>query len=451
MTFLPKPLIAGLVAVVFLLMPGAHAMAQFADAEADAAAAGDAESDDPSSTLLSADQLNTLVAPVALYPDELLAVVLPAATNPIQVVEAQRFLDQQKSNPDLKPNEDWDPAVIALLNYPQVIKQMNDDLTWTQDLGNAVMDQQADVMNAIQAARAAAADAGYLQSNDQQVVVNDNDNIVIQSAEPDVVYVPSYDPAPIVNNTYVNYPPPVYSDPYPSYYAPAATFFAGAIVGATFAYAFDWDDDNIDIDCCDHGDIDIDNDINIDRGDVNIGSGNVNIDKSKIQNKFNGDRKAGADGKMKWSSQKARQKSDLPRKSQATRANRPSSDSIKKQLSGGAGASALPAGKGANAQNRVKSSKAAKAQSQRGQASLSQTKKPQQQLRQNASNKQQLQRKSQQQRPQKQLQNRQLKQKQGGAFQQMPSQKQAKAQSNRGNRSLNKGGHSKPKKTQRRN
>ena len=76
--------------------------------------------------------------------------------------------------------------------------------------------------------------------------------------------MPTYDPAPIVNNTYVNYPPPVYSDPYPPYYAPAATFFAGAFVGAAFAYGFDWDND----------DIDIDNDININEGDINIGSGN---------------------------------------------------------------------------------------------------------------------------------------------------------------------------------
>jgi hypothetical protein len=430
--------------IAFLLVLGSRVEAQFADAAADPAAAGDAADEDQGSTLLSADELNALVAPVALYPDELLAVVLPAATNPIQVVEAQRFLDQQKSNPDMKPNENWDPAVIALLNYPQVIKQLNDDLAWTQDLGNAVMDQQADVMNAIQAARAAASEAGYLQSNDQQVVVNDNDNIVIQSAQPDVVYVPSYDPAPIVNNTYVNYPPPVYSAPYPSYYAPAATFFAGAIVGATFAYAFDWGDNDIDIDCCDHHGGD---DININRGDVNIGSGNVNIDKTDIQSKFNGNRKANADGKMQWSSQKARQKSSLPRESKAARASRPTSANIQKQLTGGA---TLPAGagKGAKAPNRVKSNKATKAQSQRGQASLSNTKKPKQQLQKSASGKQQSQR--QQQRPQKQLQNKQLKQKQGGAFQQMKPQKQVTAQSNRGNKSLNRSGHSKPQKVPRR-
>jgi len=279
--------IAGLVGIGLLFGPSHRpALAQFADVQEGAAPAGDTAGQGSAAPLLSADDLRALVAPVALYPDELLAIVLPAATNPLQVVEAQRFLDKQKADPSLQPDAEWDPAVLALLNYPEVVKQMNDDLDWTQQLGNAVMDQQKDVLDAIQAARSSASDAGYLQSNDQQTVVNEGDNIVIESAQPDVVYVPSYDPAPIVNNTYVNYPPPVYSEPYPYYYAPAATFFAGAFVGAAFAYGFDWDND----------DIDIDNDINISEGDINIGSGNTNIDKSKLENRFSGERKAAADG-----------------------------------------------------------------------------------------------------------------------------------------------------------
>lgn len=436
MTHASRILYAGLLAASLLFALQPRAEAQFADAAADtAAAAGDAQDPEQGVILLSAEELNALVAPVALYPDELLAVVLPAATNPLQIVEAQRFLDQQKADPNLQPDESWDPAVIALLNYPEVIRQMNDDLGWTQDLGNAVLDQQDDVLNAIQTARAAAADAGYLHSNDQQVVVNDNDKIVIESAQPEVVYVPTYDPAPIVNNTYVEYPPPVYSDPYPAYYAPGATFLAGAFVGAAFAYGFDWDDNDIDIDCCGGGG-DFEGDININRGDVNIGSGNVNIDQTKVQNRFNGDHKA-ADGKMKWSPQKARQNSTVQRKPQA---NRPTSSNIQSKLS--AGNKAGPA-----AQKAVKPQKSVQKQSQRGQQSLANTKKPKQQLRQDASSKQQLQK--QQQRPQKQLQQKQLQQKQGGAFQQMPPQKQVKAQSNRGSRSLNAGGHSKPRPTRR--
>jgi Protein of unknown function (DUF3300) len=443
-------LAASVLAGFILLSVGSPARAQFADAAADTAtAAGDAAGGEQGSTLLTAEELNALVAPVALYPDELLAVVLPASTNPLQIVEAQRFLDQKKSNPDTKPNEEWDPSVLALLNYPQVIKQMNDDLSWTQDLGNAVMDQQADVLNAIQAARDSASDAGYLQSNEQQTVtVSDNDKIVIESAQPEVIYVPQYDPAPIVNNTYVEYPPPVYSEPYPPYWAPGAAFFTGAVVGAAFAYGFDWDDNDIDIDCCDGGgDVDIDNNVNVERGDINIGSGNTNIDKTKLQNRVNGDRKANGDGKMKWSSQKARQKSSLPRKDQAAnRANRPKSADIQKQLKQQPGA-----GKAAQAkQNRVKSNNATKAQSQRGQQSLKQTKKPQQQLRQNSANKQQMKRQQQPQQ-QKQLQNRQLKQKQGGSFQNSNrSQNQVRQQSNRGNKSLNRGGNSKPPRPNRR-
>ena len=425
MTRFPTTVIASFLTLALLIMPASRsAMAQFADAAADTAtAAGDTQGGQ-ASTLLTAEELNALVAPVALYPDELLAVVLPACTNPLQVVEAQRFLEKQKSDPTLKPNEDWDPSVLALINYPEVVKQMNDDLSWTQDLGNAVLDQQDDVLKAIQAARQSASDGGYLQSNDQQTVVNEGDNITIESSNPDVVYVPTYDPAPIVNNNYVSYPPPVYSEPYPPYWYPTATFFAGAFVGAAFAYGFDWD----------NGDIDIDNDVNISRGDTNIGSGN-NIDKTKLQNKFNGERKAGAGDKMKWSSQKARQNSSVARKTPA--GQRPSSANIQRQLGGGASSNTL---QGGGAQNKIKNNKAARNESQRGNASMKQTNKSKQQLRQNAGNKQQMQRRNQQQRPQ--AQQRQLKQSPGGggAFGNMQSQQRVKAQSNRGNRSMNRGG-----------
>jgi len=428
----PSIVIVSLLGIGLLLGLANHpAWAQFADVQEGAAPAEDAADQSSAVPLLSADDLRALVSPVALYPDELLAIVLPAATNPLQVVEAQRFLDKQKPDPNLQPDAEWDPAVLALLNYPEVVKLMNDDLDWTQELGNAVMDQQKDVLDAIQAARDSASEAGYLQSNDQQTVVNEGDNIVIESAQPEVVYVPTYDPAPIVNNTYVNYPPPAYSDPYPPYYAPAATFFAGAFVGAAFAYGFDWDND----------DIDIDNDINISEGDINIGSGNeidrTNIDRSQVENRFNGDRKANADGKMKWSPEKARQKSTAPRKAQA--ANRPTQANIAKQLgSGGAGTNKA----NASGQQRVKANKATKQQSQRGNASLSNTKQPKQQLRNNATQKQQMQRQKQQ--PQKQMQSRQMKQSQGGAFKPQPN-RQAKAQSSRGSKSLKSANQPRPK------
>lgn len=428
--------IASIMAFVLMCVgavPASHA--QFADVEDEQPApAESAGGENAAAATLSADELRTLVAPVALYPDPLLAIVLPASTNPLQIVEASRFLDKQKADSSLQPDQSWDPAIIALLNYPQVITQLNDDLDWTQRLGNAVMDQQADVLNAIQTARSEAADAGYLQSNDQQVVVNDNDNITIESTQPDVVYVPTYDPQTIVTNNYVGYPPPIYSPPYPAYYAPGATFVAGAIVGATFAYAFDWDDDDIDIDCCGHGDIDIDNDININRGDINIGSGNVNIDKTRIQDRFNGDRaNIGGDGGMKWSPQKARQKSTAARKPAAAK---PTSAGIAKSLG-----SAKPAA-------RVQPGKVAQKQSQRGQGSLAAASRKDPSLNKSALQKKQPQIKQRQaqQRPSKPLQQKQLKQKQGGAFnQQMVPQQRVKAQSNRGSKSLSAGGHSRPK------
>jgi hypothetical protein len=429
-----KTLILVLLALVILVSLPTGAKAQFADATAAATTAADDGTGQ--STLLTAEELNALVAPVALYPDDLLAIVLPAATNPVQVVEAQRFLDKRASDPNLKPDEDWDPSVIALVNYPEVVKKMNDDLSWTQDLGNAVLDQQDDVLKAIQTARQGASDGGYLQSNDKQVVVNEGDNITIESSDPEVIYVPQYDPQPIVYNNYTtNYPPPYYSDPYPPYWYPTATFFAGAFVGAAFAYGFDWD----------NGDIDIDNDIDISRGDVNIGNGDrtTNIDRSKLENKFNGDRKAGANNKMKWSPEKARQKSSTTRKTAS--AKRPNSSNIQRQL--GTGGS----GQFKGGQNQLQNNKATRNQSNRGSSSLSQTGKPKQQLRQNANNKQQMQRRSQQQqRPQ--ATQRQLKQKPGGggSFGNMQSGSRAKAQSNRGNRSMNRGGGSRPPRTSRR-
>ena len=116
---------------------------------------------------LSLDELQEVVGPIALYPDELVAIVLPASTWPLQIVQASRLLDKRKSDPDLKPDEDWDPSVIGLMNYPEVIALMNDDLDWTWKLGEAVAAQQDDVMDAIQKFRGRADEAGNLESNDK--------------------------------------------------------------------------------------------------------------------------------------------------------------------------------------------------------------------------------------------------------------------------------------------
>jgi hypothetical protein len=275
---------------------GMIAVAQAQDATEQQAAVADAEQ------LLTPEELRVVVAPIAFYPDEVLAVVLPASTTGLQIVEAQRFLDKRKSDTSLQPDQDWDPSVLALINYPDVVERLNADLDWTQRLGDAVLDQQADVMDAIQQARAEAVAAGYLKSDDKQVIVQEKETVVIQPADPEVIYVPTYDPQVVVQQTYATYPAPVYYDPYPPYYAPAATFFAGAITGAAFAYAFDWNDNDIDIDF--DGGWGGGGDVNINTGDINIGN-RVDVDK------FNGDRtRVGDRDKVKWNGDKQRKKRD---------------------------------------------------------------------------------------------------------------------------------------------
>jgi hypothetical protein len=416
--------------LLLMALPYHDAEAQFADATSEqATAAGDTSS---GGTLLTAEELNTLVAPVALYPDELLAIVLPASTNPIQVVEAQRFLENRAKDPNLQPDQEWDPSVLALINYPEVVKKLSDDISWCQDLGNAVLDQQDDVLQAIQAARGSAADAGYLESNDQVTVVNEGDNITVESSDPEVIYVPQYDPAPVVHNTYTSYPPPYYSDPYPPYWAPAATFFTGMVVGAAFSYGFDWDNGDIDID----NDINIDNsrgDTNISRGDTNVGSGNraeQRGDKTQAQNRFNGERKAGSTDKMKWSGQKARQKSSATRKTPA--AKRPSSANLQQQL--GQGGSGQLQGN-----QKLKNNAAAGNHSNRGNQSLKQNNKSAKQVRQNNAGKQQVRNQQQRQKPQQQRQMQQKPNKGGGAFAGQGNQR-VKQQSARGNKSMNRSG-----------
>ena len=211
---------------------------------AQAPAAGDATAN--SSETLSPEELDKLVGRIALYPDELVAIVLPASTYPLQIVQAARFLEKRNKNPELQPRKDWDTSVLGLLNYPQVVKTMNDDLDWTWKLGGAVVGQQKDVMNAIQHIRARAYAAGNLVSNDKQVIVQEKQTIIIKSPDPEVIYVPQYNPAVVV----VQQPAPatiVYSNPYPVYYSPAATFFTGMFVGAAISYGLGWHNSDINI------------------------------------------------------------------------------------------------------------------------------------------------------------------------------------------------------------
>ena len=219
------------------------------------------ETDESKKGNLSPQELEKLVGPIALYPDELVGIVLPASTNTLQLVQAARFLQKHKKDSSLKPDKDWDPSVLGLLNYPEVINMMNEDLDWSQKLGDAVVNQQKDVMAAIQTFRVKAEAAGNLKSNDKQVIVVEKEVIKIVSANPEVIYVPSYQPTVVIYQT----TPVYYSSPYPAYYRPAAAFWTGMFVGSAIRYGTGWG----------RGSVDVNRNVNISGGDrnVNVGGG----------------------------------------------------------------------------------------------------------------------------------------------------------------------------------
>jgi Protein of unknown function (DUF3300) len=238
----------------------------------------------PAGKLFSEDELDELVARVALYPDPLLALVLPASTNAIQIVQAQRFLDQSAGDSSAQPPSDWDPAIISLCNYPEVIEMMSNDLDWTQALGDAVAAQQADVMDSIQQVRAEAQAAGNLETTPQQEVVVEKEVVKIVPADPQVIYVPQYDPQVIAMPS----PVPVmsYYPPRPCYWCEAAAFGTGMMMGAATTaaltapfWAFDWHHHGIG---WHHGRYDRDFDFNVDI-DRNVNINNKNVNKFNKQ------------------------------------------------------------------------------------------------------------------------------------------------------------------------
>ena len=231
----------------------------------------------PQQQLLDAAQLDQLVAPIALYADPLVAQVLMASTYPLEVVQADRFA---KANKKLKGDklkevlakQDWDASVKELVSTPTVLAMMNDKLDWTQTLGDAVLAQQADVMDAIQRLRAKAQANGKLETTKQQTVTvrqeAEQQVIEIEPASPDVVYVPYYDPAVVYGEwPYPEYPPYYY--PPPSGYIVGGAIATGLAWGAAYAVGreiwddIDWNrgDINIDVD----RNIDIDRNVDIDR------------------------------------------------------------------------------------------------------------------------------------------------------------------------------------------
>lgn len=195
-----------------------------------------------SEAALSSGELQDLVGPIALYPDDLLAIVLPASTYPLEIVQAARFLEMLEADSSLEPDEEWDEAVVALLNYPDVVKMMNDDIDWTWRLGDAVISQQAEVIAAVELFRDRAYAAGNLKSDDNQTVSVDEGVIEIVPVNEEIIYVPYYEPAEVV----VHQPRPVYHyypDPYPIYYYPYPAgyrFRSGYFWGVTTAFSIGW-------------------------------------------------------------------------------------------------------------------------------------------------------------------------------------------------------------------
>ncbi|HTY61700.1 MAG TPA: DUF3300 domain-containing protein [Acidobacteriota bacterium] len=187
--------------------------------------------------MLSTDQLDNLVAPIALYPDPLLSQILVASTYPIEVVEASQWLQRNKNLQgqaavDAAKQQSWDPSVQALVAVPDALEKLNQDIRWTTDLGNAFLGQESDVMSAVQRMRLRAQANGRLASTAQQNVITQDQGgqqvVVIEPADPDVIYVPAYDP-------FYVWGPPVYGF-YPPLFYPAFGFGFGT--GYDLGYCF---------------------------------------------------------------------------------------------------------------------------------------------------------------------------------------------------------------------
>ena len=231
------------------------------------------------------EEIDALVAPIALYPDSLLSQIFMASTYPLEVVEASRWAKQNKN---LKGDalaqalekQDWDPSVRSLVNFPDVLSNMSDKLDWTQKLGDAFLSQQKEVMDAVQRLRAKAEAAGNLKTTEQQKVIVEEKVIKIEPASPQVVYVPTYNPTVV----YGAWPYPAYP-PYPWYppgYAFGASMFAfgaGVALGAAWGYAWGG---------CNWG-----------RGDVDVNvNRNTNFNNTINRNNFS--QKVGQGGQGQW-------------------------------------------------------------------------------------------------------------------------------------------------------
>jgi len=208
--------------LLFVFPGGAIAMAQDAPPQNAPQQEAPPPGTPPAGPAWSPDQLANLVAPIALYPDQLLSQILVASTYPLELVEANQWLQQNRNLQgqqlvDAARQQNWDPSIQALVVFPDVIGRLTSNVQWTTDLGNAFLAQQADVMAAVQRLRREAMNSGRLRSSPQESVTTQDQNgqqaIVIQPADPQVIYVPQYNPAYVWGPPVYGYYPPLW---YPS-------------------------------------------------------------------------------------------------------------------------------------------------------------------------------------------------------------------------------------------
>jgi hypothetical protein len=208
----------------------------------------------PAAKAFSQEALEQILAPIALYPDNLLAQVLMASTYPLEVVQAARWA---KDNPGVKDKaledamakQPWDPSVKSLTAVPQVLQQMNDNLGWLQKLGDAFLAQREDVMGTVQTLRGRAAAKGNLKTSPEQVVktetVETKTVYIIESPQPEVIYVPTYNPTVVYYDTWPYPAPPYYVYPPAYVYPPGLAFATGVIVGAAIWGNCNWGYNNV--------------------------------------------------------------------------------------------------------------------------------------------------------------------------------------------------------------
>lgn len=182
----------------------------------------------PDGVLMTAEQLEQLMGPIALYPDALIALILPACAASTDIVLAARQLRDNPNDRSQIEHRGWDESVKSLTSYPEVLQWLDDNLSWTKQVGEAFVEQPADVMQAVQRLRAKARAAGTLVDTPQQQVIADNTAIRIVPAQPEVIYVPYYEPEVVFVST------PVY------YSRPVLAFGTGVAVGSWLAYDCDW-------------------------------------------------------------------------------------------------------------------------------------------------------------------------------------------------------------------